>query len=293
MKTKKMLIRIIAIVLCLSVIGVAVFYVWDNRVHSSSDKNKDLLVGVFLTTDSVFENNSYAKLRTEEDKYYATLVEKTDVDGVQYYEYVFEGLNGYGLYYTLEFGQHITIGMTNDTIFNNEEALLFAKGHNYVLDATVYFCKEELSFCLNPVYQDSDGRIYTILNGEGGCYIRSDVGTTFGSNYSDSAWYLRNNKPEKYTSEINVNLEYKNLVKETSFTQFTKDNKKLRTDTFKLGEIPESYPLSDDVAYIIVDTVYTDTEGNEYTEKEYVQIGKDELYLYTLNEDGIYSRVYF
>ena len=253
--------------------------------------NKDILIGVFLTTDSVFESDYYAGLKTEDNKYYATLTQKNVGEETEENSaYVFEGLIGYGFYdgfLELDIDTHSRFRSHDNAFCNPEISGDFA---NSVMNATVYVCRENVNLCLNPVYQDAEGRVYTILNGEGMCI--SGTGASVTTPFSDSTWIFDDFKTEKLTTEINIEVKHKDLVKETSFTQFTKDNKIIKTDTFKLGETPKEYPLSKDVDYIIVDTVYTDTDGNEYTEKEFVRIGEDELYLYTLDDDGIYSKWY-
>ncbi len=296
MKNKKKLITIIIVVLLVIALGVAAFCIIDNRIHSENDTKKDLLVGVFLTPDSVFESEAYAKLKGEDDRYYATLKQKTVVDeetGAKrtYSEYEFEGLNGYSFYYYRWKENDVvsTMGIYDDAFCKLDTSFDVGRAYSRVMKATVYMTGEEVSFRLNPVYQDSDGKIYTIL--EDAEYVHG-IGWSTEVESFDSIWIFDGLKPEKWTTEINIEVKHKDLVKESSFTQFTNENEKIKTDTFKLGETPPEYPLSEETDYIIVDTVYIDEDGDEYTEKELVRIGEDELYLYTLDANGIYSRWY-
>ncbi len=290
MKKNKKLVIIIVVVLLILALGITAVCIFGNN-NNKLKMNKDVLIGVFLTTDSVFESDYYAGLKTKDNKYYATLTknnvgEETEKNST----YVFEGLNGYGFYnsfFELDIDTHSKSRCFDNAFCNQEISGDFT---NCVMNAMVYVYGKEVSYCLNPVYQDSEGNVYMVLNGEG-TRIQGP-GITVTEPFYDSVWVIDDFQMEKLITEINIEVKRKNLVKETSFTHFTKDNEKIKTDTFKLGEVPKEYPLSEDVDYIIVDTVYTDTEGIEYTEKELVRIGEDELYLYTLDDDGIYSRVY-
>lgn len=290
MKKNKKIIIIIVVVMLILALGVTAFCLFGNN-DNKLKMNKDILIGVFLTTDSVFESDYYAGLKTEDNKYYATMTQKgVGEETEENSAYVFEGLIGYGFYngfLELDIDTHSKFSCFDNAFCNLEISGDFA---NRVMNATVYVYGKEVSYCVNPIYQDSEGKVYTVLSGEGTSIQGNGVSVT--EPFSNSVWVFDDFETEKLTTEINIEVKHKDLVKETSFTQFTKDNRIIKTDTFKLGETPKEYPLSGDVDYIIVDTVYTDTDGNEYTEKELVRIGEDELYLYTLDDDGIYSKWY-
>ena len=146
MKKNKKIIIIIAVVLLILALGITAVCLFGNN-DNKLKTNKDILIGVFLTTDSVFESDYYAGLKTEDNKYYATLTQKNVGEETEENSaYVFEGLIGYGFYdgfLELDIDTHSRFRSHDNAFCNPEISGDFA---NSVMNATVYVYGKEVSY---------------------------------------------------------------------------------------------------------------------------------------------------
>lgn len=293
MKNKKVKVGIIVfLVVCL--IGVAVFCIVDNRINSEKDTNKDLLVGVFLTTEELFEDGSYAKSDSDDGKCYATLVEKTTIDEfsgekINYSEYVFKNIEGHMMFYYYDVSKkHSTVADSTDDVFCYDSSLFDFRGSDCYINTTVYINKKGECFYVHPVYQQSDGNVYVLLKAEGWC-IENDTPIELG--FEDSYRFFEKGELKKRSTVINLKLEYKDTVKETRVFQMTEDSNLIKSDVFLPCEIPAEYKREEKTNYMIIDTVYMDENGKEYIEKEFVESDDALFYIYKLDERNVYRRI--
>ncbi len=306
MKTK----TIIALTALIAVIAFAVGA--TGLIDLSSDENqdnstqqRDLMVGVFVTTEYIdlFDIEGYLKDNIDniagsetyiqnsigyEGRIYAVLKDETFTDEltgetVTTKEYVFEDLEGYPFFHCEITDENGTYGSTmSDDVFSNSH---FASnytdnGEEQSLEATIYYTDKLKSdvFYLNPVYQASDGRVY-LMSGSG---ISSQGGGMTSSQLQDEVTVTADGKETTKKTTVKVNFEHVSPTKEILVTHMDSSNNKIRTDSLLPHELPVEFFPERGTDFLIVETVSEDGSERKI-------ISKDETYFDVLKTraDGI------
>ena len=286
MKNKKKVIAIITVLLLLCIVGVVVFCVVDNLRHRGVEPTKDLFVGYYVTTESGLENEKVAETITKDYRYYASFVDKNQIS-----EYVFEGLDGYSCFYYYENGGNSVSANIDDVFINDHQSILEGGDCDYKINADMYICGEESCVFVNPVYQTNDGDIYTILGSSGEASLTTGADVSFPG--SDSNLAFKRGELKICSSEMNITVHHIDVLKETSITEFTNENKVIKTYKIDSLEMLKDYSVNENTGFLITDTVYQNKNDRLYTEKEVFVIGEDECYINTTDENGVYKKIWF
>lgn len=249
-----------------------------DEVNNSGMMNRDELVGVVVTTEhlDLFDMEAFLKENPQailkggqidttgyEQRLYAQeeIEKSTTEDGVPctttYYN--FDHVDGmYLLDYQaktyLEDGSLLADVMVGDC----SEGILSVAYHGDLMEGTIYVPRGsgEVCFFMNPVYQDSEGRLYLL------------AGTGNSTNeLSGSMWHTIT---EEYTEtidgesttrkrEVKITVEGADVPDKVSIVQMSDENIVLDRQEYAPKDLPESLTPAEGCAYILVEE-YT---GNE------------------------------
>lgn len=258
----------IRLFLCLCVGFVSMFSASGCQLAMEEDSSyeegkQDRLVGIFVTTENVHEK-IYAKL-TEVEEYGITTHKYVfeECEGIPFFSVVIEGkMTGMEDYATV---------MSGDEIFDQHTAYNYTdKGDSVTLEGNMYFA-EGVTIYINGVYQEKDGDVY-LFPAEIGEYI--DNGIECNSKVS-----------EEYNGEetaVNVNFSVVGEPETIDLIGMNEKNESVWHETYKAGEVPEKFVVSDDVQYIMAVTNYS----GDYNPKIDIYYGDDTLIVTAKKGDG-------
>lgn len=254
-------------IVCLCMSILMVFSVSGCQLaKTEEEQNKESeqaqLIGVYITDydETDYDMSGNAKV----DKVYAKCVE-VEQDGIKSHEYIFEdydGMSYFQAYVPAKIsgtnGYYTT--MCSEGIINgNIKLVAIDSGDNTTMEADVYFI-ENAYVCVNEVYQEVDGDIY-FVPAQMSNYISGGITTI--SIIEEGA---------SLNTSIKINLSVKGEPTEIKVTQIGED-KILKSQAYKSGDMPEKLQVKEGTEYIIVKTDYADDEDSQieiYTSEDIV-----------------------
>lgn len=282
----------------------------------------DRLIGTVITTESLntFDMEAYLNdniedvLKNTEDggivdiesqkgeynnKIYAREVivtEKTD-DGqeVEHKEYVFDDIDGFWIFDakipTTETEESYTCLCSEGGLSNVKSKInsIDSEVVEMELTADLYYSYKKWGtvFYMNPVYQESDGDIYTV---EGTGYaVSGDKGSIDGStsgsqSISDKITVSKDGEETVQQSKITINYIPVYVPTEISFIFMNDDNRALSELSFVPSEVPEKINAPLGTQYIIVEQ-----KNSEGSKVDVIGKGEETAEYICEDKDGICS----
>lgn len=262
------------------------------KEESVGAKNKDQLIGVFITTEylDLFDMEGYLedhivlsgdtlvvedKSENYNGRLYATLVEKEltneetgEKNSIQ--EYEFQDVDGISF-----FAAEMTDMVTGDTYVSSSTGDGIIDGklsvhsgdeeEKTVIDGKIYTIpgKNNNAFYVNPVYQSADGKVYAI-SGQGIMLSGSQAeGCAFSQKIEDSTTTTINGKSKTRTCVVNTSIETMLPPTKIVLLQMDKNSSILLREAYDPGKLPKSITPEKGTNYLILESYKIDSEGNE------------------------------
>lgn len=266
----------------------------------ASAEGSDKLIGVLITTDylDTFDMQSYLQdnldevlkgdvtlenTRAYQQRIYADQIPKEE-DGITTADFTFSGLDGIRfLNPTVKFedssNNYTTIIMDEGISDVHQGIHVTDDGTMQALEGTIYTAVAgEYNFCMNPVYQDAEGRVYAV---QGDAYSGSTLGEmTLTLNESFTSDF------ESYSFEVKVTFTGIAAPSEIEVLQMDENNQILKSETFSPGNVPTELTTEAGTAYIIVVTHSVD---GTLTREIYSQ-GAEAFYTFRLTENSLCAK---
>lgn len=317
MRKKYLKILFICIFLISFTLGLSgVIRLAKNEPNTSTTSQKDTLIGVFVTRESLdlfdieaylndhgqqlFSSNSENIIPLEDmneykQRIYATSIEieDTTADGEPLFrkEYTFPDLDGYLLC-------HAEISDNNgeysttiaDAIFCDIHSGLHTtdNGKHVTLSAMIYSLpqKDGVSFFFNPVYQTANGDVY-LTSGTGSSVSGEILGGTCTHTLDDNISFSNGEKKTTSTTTITVSFQVVEKPDALILTQMDANHQILTTHHYVSGEMPNTVIPLEDTAYLILETIHTDSNGNPVSSYEIYDKNDNILTTFLYKENGI------
>lgn len=264
---KRILILMLAMTLLLTGCQLAVETVNEQGMH-----NPDRLVGVVVTTEylDLFDMEGYlddnlgaimAGKNPDQFDYQGRLYAQEEVeysiteDGKDCYTtyYNFDHVDGIALlYYTAytytESGEllaEFTIGVTDDGLWDVHFSMELTEG-------SVYFSENsgEIMLYVNPVYQDSDGKLYLV---QGDCMHSADGLGSMSMWYTETQTETTGGESSTRKREIKITAEWVPVAERLALIQMNAENQIIARQEYIPEELPEELTPEADCAYIILE----------------------------------------
>lgn len=125
---------------------------------------------------------------------------------------------------------------------------------------------EQIVFYTNPVYQTPDGDVY-VTSGMGNSYtVEKDLSMDLfhsSSTLTDSQSTTINGEHTVSENKVTVNYQGVRMAREITVLEMRADHKLLRKQSYTPADFPTEIKVNADTAYVTVETVSTDSDGNE------------------------------
>lgn len=279
---------------------------------AESTQARDLLIGVYVTTESLnlFDMERFLNDHADQLLNSSPLVAEPDISG-QYSRriyatsqnkdghtiYAFENLEGFMFIQPTiyENGSEISSMQGSDEISNIRSATNHTDtGKKNSLSGTIFVsgCKRFEIYC-NPVYQTSEGKIY-LTEGQG---ISGDLayGGRLSQSLKDEYTTTINGEQNLYCMEVTVAVEARSPVDQYLLLEMDADNKCLGTQSLSAADVPDGITVHKDTDYIIAVNEYTDADGNIQKERQLFDISREDephISLFFPYEDPILTEQY-
>ena len=130
---------------------------------------------------------------------------------------------------------------------------------------------EHIAFYTNPVYQTPEGDVY-VTSGMGNSYsVTKDMGMdTFSSSttLTDSVTETVNGISSETENKVIVNYQGVRIAQSITVLEVNANDKLLRRKSYLPAEFPTELTVGTDTAYVIVETLSTDSEGTETVSRQ-------------------------
>lgn len=286
------------------------------REDAGENASEERLIGVFLTTESLdlFDFDSYLKdnisdfsggeikLDGNTDKYqgrlYAELRQKTLTntetgEKLTTEEYVFPGFEGIAYYSAwvpsaAEYVGYYTSG-SDDAISDGHVSVNSGdQGNSISMEGTVYVTPDSGSmYCFNPIYQSSDGRVYTMT----GNFLSSSGNQGEGEVFSQtmSATYSKRENGMNKTDSISIKLSISVMYPPEKIVvlQMGKEGSLISSSEYAPGNMPEEITPDKNTEYIIVETHKSGGQDANTTSRKLYGKDAESLEAFFCREDGI------
>lgn len=267
---------------------------------------EDRLAGVFVTTEylDLFDAEAYLNdnLRVvggefsvvgDASGYYERVyAQKTVVDDHRT-EYKFVGLDGYGYYSLIEFGETM---LDNYHYSGVDEGISDPKAHysdtdggeSVSLDCTLYFPAGggEAVFYFNPVYQTADGDVY-VTTGQGFSTDGMADGQSYTQTMEESTTITMNGETYSWSTSVTTHIEGIVLPEKYILLYMDESSQILRREEYAPGNIMPEMTIPADTAYMILEAHKRDGEGQPVIDRDVIDRGEDYLSTFWINADGI------
>lgn len=254
---------------------------------------RDRLIGCFITTEyldlfdfeayfndhaSDFINGGDVTIDSTEGykgRIYAEYVEETvtgeDGETITTGNYEFPGLEGVA-YFAPKIGQGDESYITFQTGEGLQDVHNHVKSHNedtyYTeLSGRIYVPSgnDRITFYMNPVYQDSEGRVY-LCSGQG---LQTDItaGTECAMKLSEETTVTIDGVEYAGGGKVEVWFEVVNVPYLVRVTEMDGEGNSLATAEFEPLALPGEYEPREGTAYIILESFALDGDGEEVVER--------------------------
>ncbi len=247
---------------------------------AGEEKAQDTVVGVFVTYDSLNlinrESIDIEKLLLEGKSPEAkpNKIFATKGDGGRCF---FEGIEG--MYY---FYEKVNTDEAKMTVMHGNggftDANMKASDNTNELSATLKYCGEKNNiFFLNPVYQASDGGIYTMPGS--GVSGDVDLSTTF----SETCTITENGKKTEQKSSVEIKLKKVNEIEKILIKQMSDEDHLVECTEITKDKIPDFIEVKSDTAYMFAEVYDNESE----IERTFIKIGEKNYTCHFANDRGI------
>lgn len=281
MKNKKFLAGVLALVMMLSLSGCTL------AVEGAGGEGmvKDRLIGAFITTESLiaFDMDAYLEENIEDlikgndvkqedtmqsdERIYATVdkhdsietsdweISFGDIEGIKFFDAMWEGV-GNSPFAMLTCDEEICDANTHYMSTDDSNGI--------ELSGTIYILPKagEMGdiYYINPVYQTSDGDIYTIP-GDGNSVDGLAHGADLTITLSEETTTTKDEETESYTGGVEISFKSAYEPTEILVHQMDADNQVVKTDKYAPGKMPEKMKAEKNTAYVIVETQQKNPEN--------------------------------
>lgn len=280
---------------------------------------KDRLIGVFITKEhlDLAEGENYILENTDKilsgegldsmvaspsrERLYAVLRDDPHTnpetgETVTTSEHIFPGVDGIRLFTakcTDENGDYWkTCG--DEGISDGKYALSSADNEDAIdMEGTIYISTASglNGFYFNPVYQASNGEVYTVA-GQGTFFGGTLSGLTGSHAFNDEAEITMDGKTETVRSNVKVKICYIDTPVGVSVLQYNDSGKVISAAEYPSGGLPEEITMDVNTEYIIVETRMKSVDGAETVTRELFQPENEALTAFFCREDGICVKQY-
>lgn len=265
--------------------------------------NEDHLIGVFVTSEplDLFDFDSYAQdnigtllsggeVSAEDAEQYQGKLYAAETTSDGQTKYTFDGImEGFELFcprFEDEHGEYTgTVGCEeiSGTKFDIKDT---DEGTSLDIAGTIYVKNGNMShFYFNPVYQDSQGRVYAAT---GSGFSANGTGS-FSQNLNQSVTCTdTDGNTSSYTATVETSVQFMDVPLSQTVIFMDGDARELRrlepevTETGDLSEIDAS-----GASFILLETVSTDEDGGEVTSYALYQPEDTYLQVFYARSDGI------
>ncbi len=287
--------------------------------QAAEGAGQDRLVGVYVTREHLdfFDMEAYLQDHLDqvlkdgdhliqdgaayEGRLYAKLVTRTSTgeDGRthQHQEYVFEDLEGMGLYSVFvdseEGGYHTS--QSGDGISDvhvgyhtkDEGEDISLEGVIYVAAGARTVQQGDTVFYFNPVYQTADGQVY-LMSGSGlGGMSLGGAGASMSHKMNGTVTIQVDGEEKTYGCDVNVTIESVYAPEKMIVHQMSEENIVLTKIEYIPGQLPNSLEVESETAYLLVETWQKDEAGQWIVERSICQSNEKTLSVLYDRGDGI------
>jgi hypothetical protein len=281
MKNKKLVEMIISFLVIVSLIGVMSSLLGFRlaKKNGAMVTEPDRLVGFLISTESlnldIFSDDS----NNYQYRLYATVNKVTHTNEEtgttnETNDYVFEGVDSVGFFIFKQDGY--TRNAFDEGIFDTSLNINASDNGNesISIEGTIYALPgNNIIICINNVYQCADGRIYAVpgtsfsFPSEGGLSVTQEemFSKSDDSTHQDSS----------FSGTLNIKPQYP--AESITIFQMNSSNEVLFREEYLPGSLPEMLMPTKDVDYLIVETNYSEADGNIRTERSIISNSEESL----------------
>ncbi len=195
--------------------------------------------------------------------------------------FVFEGLEGYGLY-SLELPNEQG---ESDTLFTQQGGGLSGTRCSFTdggatLEGTLYAAADSwFEFYLNPVYQDGEGNLY-LTSGQGVSCDGFGAGGALAQTLTESYTVTEGGKSVTQTTSITIRAEGAEVPERMALLHMGRENNILRREELDPSHIPSPITPAPGTDYLLLESVSRDSAGEERRTRTLA--GREDRYLEAL-----------
>ncbi|KAF5075089.1 hypothetical protein DSECCO2_174160 [anaerobic digester metagenome] len=147
---------------------------------------------------------------------------------------------------------------------------------------------------INPVYQSKDGQVYLVSSVNGYCYSADDMedGSLYTQTIADKVTVNNNGNSKEFSTSVKVSIAIMKPTAKVAIIQIDKDNKLLKKEEYKPGEVPKELNADSSTEYIIVESTKTMKSGETKVERTIVSKSDDSLWYFLLNDNRVFVKTY-
>ena len=279
----------------------------------------DRLIGLFVTTQNInlvedelrslsnvqqMVNGSSIELQTDLDdprtfgRLYATLTTQTKQNEEtgkieENKAFVFPGVEGISYFAAtgIEDGESVVLSEPHEAISDHHVAVVVGdeeEGHELV--GTLYFSPRLVDqvYYMNPVYQDSENRVYLIPNNSG--YMVSGTqseGEVFSHTQNAVTTVTEGWKSKKASFSIDLSLSVLFPSEQIVILQMDDASHIVSRTEYEPGTLPKKLVPEKDTVYIVVETHKRDTTNGLVVSREVYGQNDTAIETFYCREDGI------
>lgn len=254
-------------------------------VEDAGEENvmsQDRLIGAFITTEYLDLFNMEAYLNDHADELINDDTDEIIVDGRAYSERLYavidkkdsvkpmdweisfgdvEGICFFDAKFQNEGEEPFTMIIGGDEICDVTSSLSVGdEGESVALKGTLYALigeYESVQFYVNPVYQTTDGEIYTITGN--GYSMSGELGGSSMVNLEEETTITENEVTKTYAGAVEITFEVLKYLPVNICIQFMNDKLEImQTENYAAGEVPAQLSVLEGTACIIVETQWED-----------------------------------
>lgn len=325
MKNKKLIITVACICVISFILGITgIVKINRNAEIEKESTDKPYLVGMYVTTEPVdgyvdkggywsstsFQSNgtdTFTGKNRNGNKIYAKRVTKTDVEestGEEIItdEYVFEGIEGYGLYAfkvkNPEIQEEEYTSLSFNSGFCDVTLFSYAVGElsdypgsddlENLTEATMYITKKDVTIYKNPVFQEPDGDVFLVPADMGEYIGGSILGEKITLTTEDVEKKVQNTGITRvFTTKVVLNIVTAAEMKEIRIAEYDVSDKIIASKTYNPSELPDDINVQKDTEYLMVEEVM-ERDGKEIVNRKIVDKDDYDFITYETDKNGIY-----
>lgn len=322
MKTKRIVLCALAVLLAfgLGFTGVLSFAAEDSETEA---EGSDMLVGVFITQeyldlfdfDSFFNDNanrivSGGEITAEDSAAYTGRIYAEEVprpltdpetgEVADYtVDYVFPELEGWligCLEVVQEDGSSYFRSVADDEAISSSNFVMKSTddGDETSIEGTLYVDPMAVNtqFFFNPVYQDTQGRLY-VTSGQGMQFSGDQgEGMAFAHIYSDSVTTTVDGVSSTKSNSVQVTVETMYPPEQIVLLSYNAAGERLDRQEYDPNAMPEELTLAEGTAYLVAESYKTSPEGETVVTREIYGETDDTLETFRCREDGVLVKNY-